>query len=40
MSEQFAHQQIVKDETEQQNYNDQKGERYEYNGQRCSGFLR
>lgn len=40
MSEQSVLQQIEKDETEQQNYNNQKGERYEYNRQRCSGLLR
>lgn len=40
MSEQSAHQQICIDEKEQQNYNHQKGEKYEYNRQRCSGLLR
>ena len=40
MSEQLVYQQIGKDETDQQKYNDQKGESYENNRQRCSGFLR
>ena len=40
MPEQSAHQQIGIDKTDQQNYNDQKGEKYEYNRQRCSGLLR
>ena len=40
MSEQSVCQQIGTDETDQQKYIDQKGERYENNRQRCSGFLR
>ena len=40
MSEQLVHQQIETDETDQQIFNDSKGERYENNRQRCSGFLR
>ena len=40
MSEQPVCQQIGTDKTDKQNYNDQKGEKYENNRQRCSGFLR
>lgn len=39
MSEQLVHQQIGKDETDQQNYNYQKGDCYENNRQNCSGLL-
>ena len=40
MSEQLVHQQIETDETDQQSYNDSKGERYENNRQCCSDLLR
>ena len=40
MSEQFVHQLIGTDETDQQSIYDQKGERYENNRQCCSGLLR
>jgi hypothetical protein len=38
MSEQLVQQRIETDETEQQIFNDNKGERYENNRQRCSGL--
>ena len=40
MSEQPVHHQIGTDETDQQNFTNQKGERYENNRQCCSGLLR
>ena len=40
MSEQLVHQQIETDETDQQFFNDSKGERYENIRQRCSDLLR
>ena len=41
MSEQLVRQQIGTDETDQQIFNDSKGDSYENNNrQRCSGLLR